>query len=119
MRILGIAIVSILLAGAPASADPNAATAWFNLCATAYNTADDVAALNACDKAIAADPGKADAWFIKGSVLVGQSKLDKAGREVAPPGTTQALHKYLELAPNGAHAVDVKAMLDFLATPQK
>jgi hypothetical protein len=38
---------------------------------------------------------------------------------VAPPGTTQALHKYLELAPNGAHAVDVKAMLDFLATPQK
>ena len=119
MRILGIAIVSILLAGAPASADPNAATAWFNLCATAYNTGDMVAALNACDRAIAAGPEKADAWFIKGSALFSQSKLDKAGRMAAPPGTTQALQKYLEIAPNGAHAGDVKAMLDFLATPQK
>jgi tetratricopeptide (TPR) repeat protein len=119
MRILGIAIVAILLAGAPARADPNAATAWFNLCATAYNTGDTEAALKACDRAIAADPGKADAWFIKGSVLFGQAPLDKAGRMAAPPGTRQALQKYLEIAPNGAHAGDVKAMLDFLATPQK
>ncbi len=119
MRILSIALASALLAGAPASADPNAATAWFNLCATAYNTGDTEAALKACDRAIAADPGKADAWFIKGSVLFGMAPLDRAGRMAAPPGTTQTLQKYLEIAPSGAHAGDVKEMLDYLATHQK
>ena len=119
MRILGIVIVSVLLAGAPASAEPNAATAWFNLCVTAYNSGETAAALDPCNKAIAANPGKADAWFIKGSVLFSLGTLDKAGHMAAPPGTTQALQKYLEIAPDGAHAGDVKAMLDYLATPRK
>ena len=30
---------------------------------------------------------------------------------VAPPGTSDAFNKYLELAPDGPHANDVKAML--------
>jgi hypothetical protein len=29
-----------------------------------------------------------------------------------PPGTVEALKKYLELAPDGGHASDVKAMLE-------
>ena len=94
-----------------ASMDPNPATAYFNICATQYNTGNTQGALAACDKAIAADPNRADAYFIKGSLMVGDSKLDKDGKLQAAPGTSEALNKYLELAPDGPHANDVKAML--------
>lgn len=94
-----------------ASLDPNPATAYFNLCATQYNIGNVDGALAACEKAIAADPNKADAYFIKGSLLLGESKADSNGNLVAPPGAAQALKKYLELAPAGAHAADVKKML--------
>ena len=94
-----------------ASMDPNPATAYFNICATQYNTGNTQGALAACDKAIAADPTRADAYFIKGSLMVGDSKLDKDGKLQATPGTSEALNKYLELAPDGPHANDVKAML--------
>jgi len=73
-------------------------------------------ALDACGKAIAADPNKADAYFIKGSLLVGESKTDASGKMIAPPGAAEALKKYLALVPNGAHADDVKQMLSFIGT---
>jgi tetratricopeptide (TPR) repeat protein len=94
-----------------ASLDPNPGTAYFNLCATQYNSGNTQGALAACDKAIAADPNRADAYFIKGSLMLGDSKMDKEGKLQAPPGTSDALNKYLELAPDGPHAADVKAML--------
>jgi tetratricopeptide (TPR) repeat protein len=94
-----------------ASMDPNPATAYFNICATQYNSGNTQGALAACDKAIAADATRADAYFIKGSLMVGDSKLDKDGKLTAPAGTSEALNKYLELAPDGPHAADVKAML--------
>jgi len=94
-----------------AAMDPNPGTAYFNLCATQYNSGNTEGALAACDKAIAADPNRADAYYIKGSLLVGDSKLDKEGKLMAPPGTSEALNKYLELAPDGPHATDVKQML--------
>jgi tetratricopeptide (TPR) repeat protein len=94
-----------------ASMDPNPGTAFFNICATQYNAGNTQGALAACDKAIAADPNRADAYFIKGSLMVGDSKLDKDGKLQAPAGTSDALNKYLELAPDGPHANDVKAML--------
>jgi tetratricopeptide (TPR) repeat protein len=97
-----------------AAMDPNPGTAYFNLCATQYNAGnmDDAAA--ACDKAIAADPTKADAYFIKGSAMFGNGKIDAANKYVVPPGTIEALNKYLELAPDGGHAPDVIAMLEAL-----
>ena len=94
-----------------AAMDPNPGTAYFNLCATQYNSGNTQGALVACDKAIAADPNRADAYFIKGSLMLGDSKQDKDGKLQAPPGTSEALNKYLELAPDGPHAGDVKAML--------
>lgn len=94
-----------------AAMDPNPGTAYFNLCATQYNSGNTQGALEACEKAIAADPTRADAYFIKGSLMVGDSKLDKEGKLMAPPGTSEALNKYLELAPDGPHAGDVKQML--------
>jgi len=99
-----------------ASYDPNPGTAYFNLCATQYNNGNTAGALDACGKAIAADPNKADAYFIKGSLLVGESTTDSSGKMIAPPGAAEALKKYLALAPNGAHADDVKQMLGFIGT---
>lgn len=94
-----------------ASMDPNPGTAYFNICATQYNTGNMDGAEAACDKAIAADPNKADAYFIKGSALFGKGKMDANNKWTVPPGTAEALNKYLQLAPDGPHANDVKAML--------
>jgi tetratricopeptide (TPR) repeat protein len=95
--------------------DPNPAIAYFNLCATQYNTGKVEHAVSACDKAIAADPNKADAYFIKGSVLYAEATTNSAGKLVVPAGAIKALRKYLTLAPNGPHATDVRQMLDFAA----
>lgn len=97
-----------------AAIDPDAATAYFNLCATLYNMGNMTAAAAAADKAIAADPKKADAYFIKGSALFADGKVE-GGKFIAPPESVAALKKYLELAPAGPHADDAKAMLDAIA----
>jgi tetratricopeptide (TPR) repeat protein len=94
-----------------AEMDPNPGAAYFNLCVLQYNSGATEGALAACDKAIAGDPNKADAYYIKGSLLMGSSKLGKDGKLEAPAGTAEALNKYLELAPDGPHATDVKQML--------
>jgi tetratricopeptide (TPR) repeat protein len=99
-----------------AELDPNPGTAYFNLCATQYNSGNTEGALAACDKAIAADPNKADAYFIKGSLMLASSTLDKDGKVKATPGTAEALNKYLELAPDGQHATDVKQMLEYIGS---
>jgi len=97
-----------------AELSPDPATAYFNLCVAHYTTKKTEGALEACDKAIAADPSKADAYLIKGSLLIARSTTDKTGKVQAPPGTAEALKKYLELAPNGPHANDVKQMLEYI-----
>jgi tetratricopeptide (TPR) repeat protein len=97
-----------------AALSPNPAVAYFNLCAVSYNAGNTEAALAACDKAIAADPTKADAYFIKGSVMLGNGTVGQNGKFVVAKGTVEALKKYLELQPNGAHASDVKEMLNAL-----
>jgi len=94
-----------------AEMSPNPGVAYFNICATQYNTGNIDGALSACDKAIAADPNKADAYFIKGSLMMGQGKMDAQGKYIPPDGTAETLNKYLQLAPDGAHAKDVKDML--------
>jgi tetratricopeptide (TPR) repeat protein len=98
-----------------ASLDPNPAVAYFNLCATMYNMGQPAAkTVPFCDKAIAADPKKADAYFVKGSSLYGEGAVDKSKKYIVPPGTVEALKQYLVLAPDGPHVQDVKAMLDAL-----
>ena len=98
-----------------AALSPNPAVAYFNLCATMFNMGQPAAkTVPACDKAIAADPKKADAYFVKGSALYGEGALDKSNKFVPPPGALEALKQYLVLAPDGPHAQDVKAMFDAL-----
>ena len=50
------------------------------MCAGAFNAGDVKAALSGCDKAIAADPNKADAWFIKGSLMFADSTTGPGGK---------------------------------------
>jgi hypothetical protein len=46
--------------------------------------------------------------------MVGQGNAGKDGKMAVPSGTVETLKQYLVLAPDGAHANDVKQMLDFL-----
>lgn len=94
---------------------------YFNLGAilTNANTTSDAkmrqAAAEAFDKAIAADPNRADAYYWKGTNLIGAATL-QGDKMVAPPGTAEAFQKYLELQPNGPHAEEAKAMLTSLGS---
>jgi tetratricopeptide (TPR) repeat protein len=73
------------------------------------NNADAQAA--AADKAIAADPKDPLPYYLKGQALAGKITVDAKGAYVMPPGCLEAYNKYLELAPTGPYANDVKALL--------
>jgi len=98
---------------------PGAGMYYFNLGGTLTNanTQNDPemrkAAVQAFDKAIAADPNKADAYYWKGSNLIGLATL-QGDKMVAPDGTAEAFQKYLELQPAGPHSAEAKAMLESL-----
>ncbi|MBB5342564.1 tetratricopeptide repeat protein [Tunturibacter empetritectus] len=93
---------------------------YFNEAATLYNAGKLPEASAAADKAIAADPKKADAYYIKGQALIPQATVDpKTQKIVAPPGCVEAYQQYLELAPDGAHAADVKGILEGIGAPIK
>lgn len=70
-------------------------------------------AVEAFDKAIAADPNKAVAYYLKGEVLFGMVTIDAGGKTAPPPGTLEAFQKYLDLQPNGPYAAQAR---NFLAT---
>jgi tetratricopeptide (TPR) repeat protein len=94
-----------------AETDPHPYTAYFNLCATLYNTRKEEGLLTACDKAIAADPEKPTPYYIKGEVLHKKSPLDLRLKKVLSPETVETFKKYLELAPEGPYASEVKKKL--------
>jgi tetratricopeptide (TPR) repeat protein len=102
-----------------AALDPDPKLAYYNLCATQYNTKNVEDALAACDKAIAMDPGKAQTYFLKGSLLVYMNQPGQNGKVTVPAGAAEALKKYLELAPDGEHAREVRQILEYLAVLTK
>ena len=90
--------------------------AFFNLCVTQYNLRNVEGTIAACDKAISVDPGKAETYYFKGALLVYANQPALTGKVTAPPeGAAEALNKYLELAPDGEHAKEVRAMLNYLS----
>jgi tetratricopeptide (TPR) repeat protein len=85
---------------------------YFNEAATLYNSGKTDEAAAAADKAIAADPKRADAYYIKGQSLIQKATVDpKTQKITAPPGTVEAYQTYLELAPDGPRAEEVKGIL--------
>ncbi len=93
----------------------NPGLAYFNVCAVLYNIGDTGNSAAACRKCVQADPTRANAWFVLGSDLFADAPVSSAGKVTITGETRQALEKYLELAPDGPHAADVKAMLDMVA----
>jgi tetratricopeptide (TPR) repeat protein len=70
------------------------------------------AAVDAANKAIAADPTKPVPYYLKGQALVGKATVDPKTQTVtAPPGCIEAYQKYLELAPTGPYAAEVQQIL--------
>ncbi|MDR3772845.1 MAG: tetratricopeptide repeat protein [Terracidiphilus sp.] len=66
----------------------------------------------AADKAIAIDPTSPILYYLKGNGLVGKTTMDdKTKKLVAPPGCLEAYQKYLQLAPDGLYAGEVKGIL--------
>jgi tetratricopeptide (TPR) repeat protein len=70
----------------------------------------------AADEAILADPTQALPYYLKGQGLIGKATVDASGRYVLPPGCAEAYQKYLDLAPTGPYAGDVKGILAQAAT---
>jgi tetratricopeptide (TPR) repeat protein len=102
---------------------PHAAHYYLNLglVYTNANTSSDAnmrkEAVDAFDKAIAADPqNAADAYFYKGQNLMGMVTVDSNNKMTAPPGPAEAFNKYLELRPDGIHAAEAKGMLEAIGS---
>jgi hypothetical protein len=73
------------------------------------NTDAEVAA---AEEAIKADPTQPIPYYLKGAGLVQKTTQDpKTQKLIAPPGCLEAYQKYLELAPNGQYANDVRGIL--------
>jgi len=66
----------------------------------------------AFDKAIAAKPDYAEAWYQKGLNLFANAKVDPKTNKITPPdGTAEAFQKYLEIEPAGRHAEEAKGII--------
>lgn len=100
-----------------AELDPaHAAHYDLNLGITLMNSGDSKGSAEAFDKAIAADPNNAAAYYFKGQSLFAGVSTDNSGKMTAPPGTEEALNKYLELQPNGPYSQSAKDMLAALGS---
>ncbi len=98
-----------------AQLDPaNAGKYYYNLGAVLTNANQADAAADAFQKAIAADPNYADAYYQYGVYLVGKAALGADGKVTPVPGTVEAFQKYLALAPTGQFAQPAKDMLTTL-----
>src|SRR5271157_5345147 len=99
-----------------AQLDPtNAGKYYYNLGAVLTNANQADAAADAFQKAIAADPKYAEAYYQYGVYLVGKASFGADGKVTPVPGTVEQFQKYLELAPNGQFAQPAKDMLTTLS----
>jgi tetratricopeptide (TPR) repeat protein len=103
---------------------PNAHMYYFNAGATLTNMATretnsankdkEISQANeAFDKAIAAKPDYAEAYYQKGINLTSKATIDpKSGKMIPAPGTIDAFNKYLEIEPEGKHAEEAKGLIE-------
>lgn len=90
---------------------PGAGKYYYNLGALLVNSGQNDAATDTFKKAIDLDPTYADAQYQYGVALAGKATTDAAGKVIPPPGTVEALQKYLELKPDGPYAQPAKEMI--------
>jgi tetratricopeptide (TPR) repeat protein len=66
----------------------------------------------AADEAIAVDPTQPILYYLKGQGLIQKATVDpKTSKIVAPAGCLESYQKYLQLAPDGPYAAEVKGIL--------
>jgi tetratricopeptide (TPR) repeat protein len=66
----------------------------------------------AADEAIKLDPNQALLYYLKGNGLVQKTTMDpKTHQLIPPPGCMESYQKYLELAPTGPYAAEVKGII--------
>jgi tetratricopeptide (TPR) repeat protein len=106
---------------AAAVADPTGAEkAFLNEAVMLYNVnlvggkADGL--VDVANKIIALDPTKPDAYYFKAEGLAPSISVASDGKITAPPGLVDACNKYLELAPVGPYAKDMKDLLAGVTT---
>ncbi len=98
----------------------SAGSAYNNEAAIFFNAGKLDEAGAAADKAIQADPKRPDPYYIKGQSLIPKATLDpKTNKFILPPGCLEAYQEYLELAPTGKFAPEVKDLLNNLGQPVK
>ena len=98
----------------------NAGKYYLNEAVVLRNLNEYDEAFIATSKVIAADPGVAEAYYIRGQVLVGRAVEDPFTHKLlAPPGCVEAYYKYLELEPDGKFAPEVREVLAALGQPIK
>jgi len=91
---------------------PGAGRYHYNLGALLMNSNQTDGAIDEFKKSFTADPNYAEAYFYYGSTLLGKATMDPTGTKmVAPPGTVEALQKYLELKPAGPNAESAKQLI--------
>ena len=77
-----------------------------------FQTNNSDAQVAAADRAIAVDPTQALLYYLKGQGLIGKATFDATTNKIVPPpGCKEAYQKYLELAPTGMYAGEVKGIL--------
>ncbi len=89
----------------------------YNLGALLMNSNQTDGAIEEFKKSFTADPNYAEAYFYYGSTLLGKATMDPTGTKmVAPPGTVEALQKYLQLKPDGPNAESAKQLIAALGS---
>ena len=89
---------------------------YFNLGAVEANGHQYDGSTVAFQKAVAADPKCAEAYFELGNSLMAKAELKPDGTTVPVPGTVEAFQKYLEVAPTGKNIEVAKAMIEALGS---
>jgi tetratricopeptide (TPR) repeat protein len=93
----------------------NAPQYYFNLGAVLVNTGHMQEAADAFKKSTEANPNFAEGYYQLGVTLIGMATVDpKTGGMIPPPGTKEALEKYVALAPTGPNAEAAKSLVDTL-----
>jgi len=99
---------------APLSSDPG--KIYFNICTVEYNHGYKDGALKFAEKTLSVAPANAEAYYIKGSVLVSRATWDaEEGKYTIPDGAIEALNKYLSLKPTGSRADEVRKTIKLLS----
>lgn len=94
---------------------PGAGQYFYNLGAVLVNTGKQEEAGQAFKRALEADPNYANAHFQYGMYLLSKASVGEDGSVKPVEGTTEALQKYLDLAPTGPFAESAKGALQSLS----